>query len=108
MLTDFDESEEMFSLKQQINAKFSARFPTRAKMNVVSTTIQRKKEDVAARTLQRAWQMFKTQQVLTLAVDILKNIIIMYIYCALITAPSAHIVHINLNIHETGRNRSQH
>ena len=44
----------------------------------------------------------------TLAVNILKNIIIMYIYRALINAPSAHIVHINLNIHETGRNRSQH
>ncbi|XP_070174402.1 sodium channel protein 1 brain-like isoform X2 [Littorina saxatilis] len=62
VLADIEESEEMSQLKQQINTKFTTRFPSRARMNVISTTMQRKKEDVAARTLQRAWQVFKTQQ----------------------------------------------
>ncbi|XP_076441123.1 sodium channel protein 1 brain-like [Babylonia areolata] len=62
VLPEIDESDELQSMKQQINTRFMARFPLRTKMTQISCTIYRKKQDVAARTLQRAWQVFKTQQ----------------------------------------------
>ena len=49
-------------LKQQIAEKYRAAFPQRQKIKVLSTTMQRKKEDVAAKTLQRAWRNHKMKQ----------------------------------------------
>lgn len=49
-------------LKQQIADKYKSAFPQRQNVKVVSTTMQRKKEDVAAKTLQRAWRKHKMKQ----------------------------------------------
>ena len=49
-------------LKQQIADKYKAAFPQRQNVKIISTTIQRKKEDVAAKTLQRAWRKHKMKQ----------------------------------------------
>lgn len=61
-----DMSEEHRSahdkLKQQVDETFRKEFPQRAKGKIVSTTIQRKKEDVAAKTLQRAWRKHKMKK----------------------------------------------
>ncbi|XP_076443926.1 sodium channel protein 1 brain-like [Babylonia areolata] len=59
VLPDIDESGEMQTIKAQIHTRFMARFPSRVKMKQISSTIDRKKQDVAARTLQRAWRSFK-------------------------------------------------
>ena len=63
-LGEVDETQEFKELKEQIECKFQEVFPSRVNMSVKSTTMQRKKEDVAARTLQRAWKSFKTQRML--------------------------------------------
>lgn len=49
-------------LKQQIADKYKAEFPHRQNAKVITTTMQRKKEDVAAKTLQRAWRKHKMKQ----------------------------------------------
>lgn len=49
-------------LKQQIADKYRAAFPQRQRIKVLSTTMQRKKEDVAAKTLQRAWRKHRMKQ----------------------------------------------
>ena len=49
-------------LKSQIADKYRAAFPQRQKIKVLSTTMQRKKEDVAAKTLQRAWRKHRMKQ----------------------------------------------
>lgn len=49
-------------LKAQIADKYRAAFPQRQKIKVLSTTMQRKKEDVAAKTLQRAWRKHRMKQ----------------------------------------------
>ena len=63
-LSDVEESEELNKLKLQMGERFSELFPSRHKLKVKSTTLQRKKEDVATRTLQRAWKHHKTQKAL--------------------------------------------
>ncbi|BFZ01527.1 hypothetical protein BsWGS_04567 [Bradybaena similaris] len=62
VLSDVEETHELKSLKKQIEAKFFERFPSRHNTVVKSTTLQRKKEDVAARTLQRSWRSYKAQR----------------------------------------------
>ena len=49
-------------LKAQIAEKYRAAFPQRQRIKVLSTTMQRKKEDVAAKTLQRAWRKHRMKQ----------------------------------------------
>jgi len=49
-------------LQQQIAEKYKSAFPYRQQAKVVTTTMQRKKEDVAAKTLQRAWRKHKMKQ----------------------------------------------
>lgn len=49
-------------LKQQIADKYRSAFPQRQQIKVLSTTMQRKKEDVAAKTLQRAWRKHRMKQ----------------------------------------------
>ena len=50
------------TLKQQIQDKYKAAFPHRQNAKIISTTMQRKKEDVAAKTLQRAWRKHKMKK----------------------------------------------
>ena len=64
VLSDVEETEELKKLKEQMQNKFATMFPSRVTIGVKSTTLQRKKEDVAARTLQRAWRSHKTQKAL--------------------------------------------
>ena len=61
-LGNCEETEELTQLKEQMEAKFAVNFPARVNITVKSSTLQRKKEDVAARTLQRAWRSWKAQK----------------------------------------------
>ncbi|CAH1797368.1 unnamed protein product [Owenia fusiformis] len=62
VLGEVEDSEELKELKQQIDQKYRDSFPTRVATVVKSTTMRRKKEDVAAKTLQRAWRRHKIQK----------------------------------------------
>lgn len=64
VLQDVEETNELKNLKRKMESKFMAVFPSRAQMKVVSTTMQKKKEEVAARALQRAWHSHKTKKAL--------------------------------------------
>ncbi|XP_071167168.1 sodium channel protein 1 brain-like isoform X2 [Mytilus edulis] len=57
-----EETEEFRQLKKELELKFSETFPTRVKTTKTSSTMMKKKEDVAAKTLQRAWKSWKTQK----------------------------------------------
>lgn len=57
-----EETEEFKELRSQMEEKFEETFPTRVSNGKMSSTMQKKKEDVAAKTLQRAWRSFKTQK----------------------------------------------
>ena len=57
-----EETEEFKQLKLELELKFSETFPTRVKTTKTSSTMMKKKEDVAAKTLQRAWKSWKTQK----------------------------------------------
>lgn len=60
--TSEEHKEANEKLKQQIAEKYKQAFPNRQHVKVLSTTMQRKKEDVAAKTLQRAWRKHKMKQ----------------------------------------------
>ncbi|GFR71119.1 sodium channel protein [Elysia marginata] len=62
VLSDVEETEEVQALKDQMEEKFAQNFPSRVNICVKSSTMQRKKEDVAARTLQRSWRSYKAQK----------------------------------------------
>ena len=62
VLGSVEDSQELEQLKEQMEQKFAQNFPQRVNINVKSSTLQRKKEDVAARTLQRAWRSWKAQK----------------------------------------------
>ena len=62
VLGDIEQSVEFKELKNQMDEKFSNQFPTRVTTEVKSSTMKRKKMDVAARTLQRAWRKHKLQK----------------------------------------------
>ena len=62
VLGKVEENKEFKELKSQMEDKFKDTFPTRVNMNNTSSTMQKKKEDVAAKTLQRAWRSYKTQR----------------------------------------------
>lgn len=62
VLGGVEETDQFKLLKQQIEEKFKEAFPTRAQLKICSTTLGRKKEDVAAKTLQRAWRQHRAQQ----------------------------------------------
>ncbi|KAH9489938.1 hypothetical protein Btru_038304 [Bulinus truncatus] len=62
VLNEVEETEELKTLKEQMEAKFAEQFPARVNITVKSSTLQRKKEDVAARTLQRAWRSYKAHK----------------------------------------------
>lgn len=62
VLGKVEETEEFKQLKDELTIKFNETFPTRVRTNKTSSTMMKKKEDVAAKTLQRAWKSFKTQK----------------------------------------------
>ena len=62
VLMKVEETEEFSELRLQLEEKFQDIFPTRVNTQQISSTMQKKKEDVAAKTLQRAWKSFKTQK----------------------------------------------
>ena len=62
VLGNVEETPEFKQLHEQMEVRFQAAFPTRVNTNRKSTTMMRKKEDVAAKTLQRAWRSWKTQK----------------------------------------------
>ncbi|XP_060572036.1 sodium channel protein 60E-like [Ruditapes philippinarum] len=62
VLGSVDETPEFKELHQQMEVRFQDAFPTRVNTNRKTTTMMRKKEDVAAKTLQRAWRSWKTQK----------------------------------------------
>ncbi|XP_046574320.1 sodium channel protein 1 brain-like [Haliotis rubra] len=64
VLSDVEETAEFREARNQMELKFQAVFPSRVNTVVKSTTMQRKKEEVAAKTLQQAWKSFKTQRLL--------------------------------------------
>ena len=62
VLGNVEETPEFNQLHEQMELRFQAAFPTRVNTNKKSSTMTRKKEDVAAKTLQRAWRSWKTQK----------------------------------------------
>ena len=62
VLGSVEDSEEFRNLKAQMEEKYREAFPTRVTQVQISSTMRRKKEDVAAKTLQRAWRKHKAQQ----------------------------------------------
>lgn len=62
VLGDVEETTEFQELKQQMESKYRDAFPTRVCTMIVSTTMRRKKEDIAAKLLQRAWRRHKAQR----------------------------------------------
>ena len=62
VLGNVEETPEFNQLHEQMELRFQAAFPTRVNTTKKSSTMTRKKEDVAAKTLQRAWRSWKTQK----------------------------------------------
>lgn len=62
VLGGVEDTEAFKQLKIQMEEKYRTAFPTRVNQKKVSSTMARKKEDVAAKTLQRAWRKHKAQQ----------------------------------------------
>lgn len=62
VLGSVEETPEFKELHEQMEMRFQDAFPTRVNTTRKTTTMMRKKEDVAAKTLQRAWRSWKTQK----------------------------------------------
>ena len=62
VLGNVEETPEFKQLHEQMELRFQAAFPTRVNTTRKGTTMTRKKEDVAAKTLQRAWRSWKAQK----------------------------------------------
>ncbi|KAL4228300.1 hypothetical protein ACF0H5_013731 [Mactra antiquata] len=58
-LGNVEETPEFQQLHEQMERRFQHAFPTRVNTVRKTTTMMRKKEDVAAKTLQRAWRQYK-------------------------------------------------
>ncbi|PAA93328.1 hypothetical protein BOX15_Mlig005983g2 [Macrostomum lignano] len=61
VLGDIEDSDQFRDTMNEIEKKFRDTFPTRVRTVAISTTMRRKKEDIAAKTLQRAWRRHKAQ-----------------------------------------------
>lgn len=57
-----DETDEFEEVQKQIDRNFLQHFPIRVAHVPISTTVQRKKHEIAARTLQRAWRQHKLEK----------------------------------------------
>lgn len=62
VLGNVEETPEFRKLHEQMELRFQEAFPTRVNTTRKTTTMMRKKEDVAAKTLQRAWRSWKAQK----------------------------------------------
>ncbi|PAA49023.1 hypothetical protein BOX15_Mlig029528g1 [Macrostomum lignano] len=62
VLGSIEDSGEFRDTMAEMEKKFRETFPTRVRTVAISTTLRRKKEDIAAKTLQRAWRRQKTQR----------------------------------------------
>jgi hypothetical protein len=61
-LGSIEDSKEFSEIQNQIDENFKNHFPMRIFHAPITTTMQRKKLEIAARTLQRAWRRFKLQR----------------------------------------------
>ena len=61
-LGSVEDSEEFKEVQREIDEKFIKHFPLRVHHAPVTTTIHRKKMEIAARTLQRSWRSYKFQK----------------------------------------------
>ncbi|KAG1695923.1 Sodium channel protein 60E [Nymphon striatum] len=59
VLGDVDESEEFQALQEQMYDRFRKTFPSRSESKITSSTRKRKQEDIAARTIQRAYRNYQ-------------------------------------------------
>lgn len=58
VLGDIEETEEFKTLKDQIDQRFRKTFPTRSQIEIISNTWERKKQDNAARVIQRTFKKY--------------------------------------------------
>lgn len=56
VLGHVEETDTFRQLQEQMDIKFKKQFPTRKELEIVSSTRIWKREDKAARTIQRAWR----------------------------------------------------
>jgi len=70
VIGEVETSEIYKAIKEEINKKLSSVFVAREAFKKISTTQQRKKEDLAARTLQRAWRTFKNRRLFRLVAEV--------------------------------------
>jgi hypothetical protein len=61
-LGNIENSEEFTEIKKTLDAKFLIKFPVRIKYTPITTTIELKKLELAARTIQIAWKKFKAKK----------------------------------------------
>lgn len=59
---NLEETEAFKRVRTQMEAKFDKIFPTREKSEIRTSTLQMRREEMAARTLQRAWKRRKIMQ----------------------------------------------
>lgn len=58
VLGHVEETETFRQLQEQMDIKFKKQFPTRKELEIVSSTRIWKREDKAARTIQRMWREY--------------------------------------------------
>lgn len=58
VLGHVEETDTFRQLQEQMDIKFKKQFPTRKELEIVSSTRIWKREDKAARTIQRAWREY--------------------------------------------------
>ena len=63
-LGSVEDSKEFNEVQKTMDDKFSLYFPVRFKYTPITTTMERKKLEIAARTLQRAWKTYRIQKAL--------------------------------------------
>ncbi|XP_038211403.1 sodium channel protein 60E-like [Zerene cesonia] len=62
VLGHVEETETFRQLQEQMDIKFKKQFPTRKELEIVSSTRIWKREDKAARTVQRAWREYQKRK----------------------------------------------
>lgn len=58
----YEDTDEFKILQGKIDEQFIMHFPVRVNHSPISTTMERKKQEIAARILQRAWKQYKLQK----------------------------------------------
>ncbi len=57
-LGNVDEDDEFYDMQTRLDQQFLKLFPMRANYVPISSTLQRKKQDMAARRLQKNWKKY--------------------------------------------------